>query len=208
MLRTVDTDVVVISVASFHKLKLDKLWIAFGTGKHFRYLAIHEIVNTLGPDKSTSLLLFHALTGCDTVSSFSTKGKKSAYETWTDYPALTDAFLELSVDPASVSNCRVFAIIQRFVVLLYERTSAAESVDVCRKHLFCPERKVDGINSPYCRCTCATCRTCVLSSCAYLAAMCSKLSFCPKPIWLGLGYDWWEMESHLDDHTTGITSVQ
>jgi len=141
LLRTVDTDVVVISIASFHKLKLDKLWIAFGTGKHFRYLAVHEIVNTLGPDKSTSLLLFHALTGCDTVSAFSSKGKKSAYETWTDYPALTAAFLELSVDPASVSNCRVFNIIQRFVVLLYERTSAAESVDVCRKHLFAQKGK-------------------------------------------------------------------
>jgi len=136
LLRTVDTDVVVISIAIFHKLKLDKLWIAFGTGNHFRYLAIHKIVNTLGPNKSRSLLLFHALTGCDTVSSFSTNGKKSAFETWTDYPMLTDAFLELSADPASISNCKFFGIIQRFVVLMYERTSAAESVDECRKHLF------------------------------------------------------------------------
>lgn len=38
MIRTVGTDVVVIAVYVMQKLKIDHLWIAFGTGKHFRYI--------------------------------------------------------------------------------------------------------------------------------------------------------------------------
>ena len=43
VVRTVDTDVVVISVAAFHQIQLSELWVAFGTGKHFRYLPVHDI---------------------------------------------------------------------------------------------------------------------------------------------------------------------
>ena len=75
LLRTVDTDVVVLSVAAFAKLEIQELWIAFGTGKNFRYIPIHEIAASLGPAKSQALPIFHAYTGCDTVSSFATKGK-------------------------------------------------------------------------------------------------------------------------------------
>lgn len=38
MLRRVDTDVVITDNACVEELKLDSLWIAFGIGKHFRYL--------------------------------------------------------------------------------------------------------------------------------------------------------------------------
>jgi ABC-type transport system involved in cytochrome bd biosynthesis fused ATPase/permease subunit len=48
----------------------------------------------LGPDKSRVLPLFHAFTGCDTVSAFGGKGKKSAWEAWNVYPNLTKAFLD------------------------------------------------------------------------------------------------------------------
>ena len=40
-IRTVDTDVVVLAVASFSKIGPDELWIAFGAGSSFRYIAIH-----------------------------------------------------------------------------------------------------------------------------------------------------------------------
>ncbi|KAG1662942.1 Pinin [Nymphon striatum] len=43
MIRTVDTDVVVLAVATFHILPVDELWIAFGTGNKFRYLPAHEL---------------------------------------------------------------------------------------------------------------------------------------------------------------------
>ena len=136
LLRTVDTDVVVLSIACFPELRLDQLWIAFGAGKYLRYLPIHEISHILGPERSTVLPLFHAFTGCDTVSFFSTKGKKSAYDTWADYPDLTDALLSLCKNPEALQQSNAFAAIERFVVLLYDRTSELVSVDACRKNLF------------------------------------------------------------------------
>ena len=49
LLWTVDTDVVVLAVVAAAKLNLQELWVAFGTGKHFRYIPIHEIAVSLGP---------------------------------------------------------------------------------------------------------------------------------------------------------------
>ena len=43
--RTVDTDVVVLAVSRVHDFSVDEIWIAIGTGKHFRYLPIHSILN-------------------------------------------------------------------------------------------------------------------------------------------------------------------
>ena len=37
LIRTVDTDVVVLAIAYARKLELQELWIAFGVGNHFRY---------------------------------------------------------------------------------------------------------------------------------------------------------------------------
>ena len=51
-----DTDVVVLAVAA--KISIQELWVAFGTGKHFRYFQAHEI---LGPSKSQALPFFHAI---------------------------------------------------------------------------------------------------------------------------------------------------
>ena len=67
LIRTVDTDIVVIAIAMFLHLQLEKLWIAFGTGKHFCYIPVHYIANTLGENMSKDLPLFHAMTGFDTV---------------------------------------------------------------------------------------------------------------------------------------------
>ena len=73
MIRTVDTDVAVIAAAMFHVLGLSELWIAFGTGS-----PIHSLYNSIGKQQSKSLLMFHALTGCDQVSFFAGRGKKDS----------------------------------------------------------------------------------------------------------------------------------
>ena len=97
LIRTVDTDVVVLAVSLAQRLQSeDKLWVAFGTGQSFRYLAAHEIAAGLGREKARALLMFHTLTGCDTVSSFATRGKKTAWTVWTVLPELTEVLLLLS----------------------------------------------------------------------------------------------------------------
>ena len=80
-IRTVDTDVVVIATGMFTKLKLDELWISFGTGKISRNIPIHMVVHDLGKGRSECLPLFHAFTGCDQISFFAGRGKKNAWNT-------------------------------------------------------------------------------------------------------------------------------
>ena len=70
IIRNADTDVVVLA-----QIKVEELWDAFETGKHFRYTAAHAIASSLGADKSRVLPAFHAVTDCDTVSFFGWKGK-------------------------------------------------------------------------------------------------------------------------------------
>ena len=135
IIRTVDTDVVIISIAMTQNLHINELWIAFGTGSNLRYLAAHEIASRLGPEKATSLPVFHAFTGCDTVSFFSGKGKKTAWNTWMVYEEATSAFLELSYSPEDVSK-ECLRKLQRFVVLLYDRTRTEMQVNEARKQLF------------------------------------------------------------------------
>ncbi len=76
LIKTVDTDVVIIAIAKFSSLALDELWIELGAGKNRRWIPIHRIVETLGEEKCSALLYWYAFTGCDTVSSFARKGKQ------------------------------------------------------------------------------------------------------------------------------------
>ena len=103
LIRTVNTDIVAIAVRIFQLLEaLQQLWIAFGTGKSFRYLAIHEIEAAMGPQKALALTMFHTLTGCDTVSAFTSHGKRTAWITWNSFPELTEALLSLSFTSHSI----------------------------------------------------------------------------------------------------------
>ena len=103
LIRTVDTDVVVLAVSVAETVGPEyELWLAFGTGKHFRYLAAHKTSIGLGPKMAQALPMFHALPGCDTVSSFVGHGKKTAWTIWKALPELTDAMLTLSSAPRDI----------------------------------------------------------------------------------------------------------
>ena len=92
MLQTVDTDVVVLAIATFHDLALSEIWIAFGVGKHLRYVPVHVIASSIGQQKSKALLAFHSFSGCDQTSSFASIGKKTAWEAWAIYDEVTEVF--------------------------------------------------------------------------------------------------------------------
>ena len=62
MLRTVDSDVVVLAVSTVVSMENTELWIAFGTVKHLRYIPAHEIATSLGAEKAQALPMFHAFT--------------------------------------------------------------------------------------------------------------------------------------------------
>jgi hypothetical protein len=148
-IRTVDTDVVILAVTAAERLDIDELWVAFGTGKNFRFLAVHEMAVALGPNKCRGLPFFHALTGCDTVSSFGGRGKKTAWESWKACDEVTDitaAFCALAATPNPSIVDDYMDALERFVVLLYDRTSSQEHVNEARKHLFTQNaRSIDAL---------------------------------------------------------------
>ena len=72
-IRIVDGDVIVLAVYVFAQLRTSpaELWVAFGTGNNYRVISAHGIYAVIGVEKCLALPMFHAFTGCDTVSSFS-----------------------------------------------------------------------------------------------------------------------------------------
>ncbi len=135
MIRTVDTDVVVICVSNVLNFDVDEIWIAFGVGKHMRYIPAHIIARNLGTTICTGLPFFHAMTGCDTVSCFSGRAKKTVYETWKSFPAVSPVFSKLSTHPQAVSDADMEEL-ECFVVLLYSRTCQLSRVNDARQSLF------------------------------------------------------------------------
>ena len=78
LIRTVDTDVVVIGIHLAQKIDCECPWLTFGTGSTFRYLDVTAMAQTIGQNKSTALTAFHALTGFNVTSVFAGKGKRTA----------------------------------------------------------------------------------------------------------------------------------
>ena len=74
--RTVDTDVVVLAITHFDRIKPDELWVALGAGSHFRYIPVHELAASMDQRMCATLHVFHAFTGCDTVSSFGGEARR------------------------------------------------------------------------------------------------------------------------------------
>ena len=141
--HTVDTDVIVILVGKYHHILTNypqtDIWVAFGKGDYFCLKSISTICTTLGEDMSKALPIFHALTGCDTTSTFFGKGKKSAWKAWKAYKDVTNAFLFLAQNPFQQldKDSEVFKKIERFTVLTYSLKSSLSSVNEARLTLFC-----------------------------------------------------------------------
>ena len=134
-IRTVDTDIVVLAISCFSTLCVSELWIHFGVGKNVRLIPIHELCPALGPSRCTALPAFHALTGCDTVSYLYGKGKKSAWSAWDSYPQLSDVLIKLHDDTDDIDSL-VLSVLERFFVILYDRTSDCSSLNKARQQLF------------------------------------------------------------------------
>jgi hypothetical protein len=138
LIRTTDTDVLVLAIEHFHKMTSTELWIAFGCRKIFRYIAAYDIANALGQGKARALLVSHAFTGCDTVSFFAGRGKKTTWNIWIAFPETASAFLAM-VDRQVTED--TFTTLQQFVILMYDRCSTLANVNSARQVLFARNSK-------------------------------------------------------------------
>ena len=73
----------------------------------------------------------HALTGCDTASFFSGRGKKTAWDVWKVFPELTPVLKAMLMLPEDIGDT-CLDVIERFVTLLYDRTSRLSKVNEVR----------------------------------------------------------------------------
>ena len=138
VIKANDTDIVVIAVSVLPQLQeigVETLWTAFGHGVGMKWIPFHELLNAIGPTRARGIMYFHAFTGCDVVSAFRGKGKKSAWQTWDVFDEVTATFNNLSQFPTEVTDTDMKPL-ERFVVLMYDRSSAATGVDQARLHMF------------------------------------------------------------------------
>ena len=73
---TVDTDVLVLAIAAAARCNNKHLWVSFDVGDSYKALDSLILKITVGYKKALALPVFHALIGCDTVSSFKSIEKK------------------------------------------------------------------------------------------------------------------------------------
>ena len=82
-----DTDVLLLLMYIFGKQDLE-VWMVSGTKKKMKCYPIHTMTNNLPEELLSNIIGFHALTGCDTVSSFSGLGKKTCWKVFSKYQNL------------------------------------------------------------------------------------------------------------------------
>ncbi len=76
--------------------------------------------------------VFHAFTGCDTVSAFVGRSKNTV---WGCVACIPWAFIKLSRCTRAI-GADILALLERFVILMYDRTSVLTDIIVVRKELF------------------------------------------------------------------------
>ena len=143
IIKANDTNVVIIAVSvlpSLQQLGLQSMWIDFGQGANARWIPVHDLLSAIGPEKARGILYFHAFTGCDVVSAFHGKGKKSAWQTWDVCEEVSETFTRLSHCPTGVSDADLQKL-ETFVVLMYDRSSASSGVDEARLDLFARKQR-------------------------------------------------------------------
>ncbi len=88
------------------------------------------------------------MSGCDTVSSFSGIGKKTAWDVWKSMPHMTPLFEKLSTEPTQVTDEDMDQL-ERYVILTYSRTSPILKVNEARKYMFAHgNRQIEKHNLP------------------------------------------------------------
>jgi hypothetical protein len=145
MIKTVDTDVVILAVGMFQELINCGLNLA-PEERTLRYISIHTLVEKLGQDKAKALPGLHAFTGCDQVSAFSGRGKQTAWKTLESMPESIQTFKTLGNMPSDPDIVENVATVERFVVLLYDRSSECQTTNDARQELFTRKgRSIDSI---------------------------------------------------------------
>ena len=130
MVYSRDTDVLVLLLAHFSKMRCQFLWMNAGTSKQPKFIPVHEIHDQLTSDQTSAITGFHALTGCDTVSQISGHSKKTTWKVFLRHHSLLENLGKGNLTPDTMKTA------EKFICHLYE-VPELDSCDQARVKLFC-----------------------------------------------------------------------
>jgi len=103
-----------------------EVWMLSETSRDTKCYPAHTISQKLEPEVVENLLGFHAVTGCDTVSSFAGCGKKSCWLVFLQHPELL----------RGVGRDGTVAEVEQFVCHLYGAPDVTGGCDEARRAIF------------------------------------------------------------------------
>jgi hypothetical protein len=136
VIRTSDTDCLVIALAFKHLYNpLLEIWLEVGTQSNNsqRYININSLHAQLGESLCKSLLVYHALTGCDYTASFSRKGKVRPLKILEKDENLQTIFFQMGNQEELTEE--VIDHLERFVCQMYSKNKC-ERVNGVRTDIF------------------------------------------------------------------------
>ena len=106
-----DTDVLLLLVAHAAKIRSAKIWMMAGTAAHREFFNVRAISENLAVGSLSSLLPFHALTGCGTTSFLCDHGKTSAWKMFLEKHNLLTSVGEGNLTTTKIKDAEKFVCI-------------------------------------------------------------------------------------------------
>lgn len=141
VLQCRDTDVLVLAVG-FREWLPREIWMYNGAKAKRPYVPVHKM--NLPDEVVKSIIAFHAMTGCDTVSQFAGRGKKTAWKAFREEPETLSLLGSRDLTP------EVRAAAEKFACMLY--IEDCDSINEARHKIFVQGKKSLGALPPTKRC--------------------------------------------------------
>ena len=123
-----------------------EVWFRTGTKDKRRYIPIHSLWDVLGAKICRALPGYHAITGCDSVSSLSRFGKKSTFDmlcsSVTHQGSLSQLGARVNIVSTTKTGC------EKFMCCLYTKDTKLGSMDEARYRIFCQKGQKNEILPP------------------------------------------------------------
>ena len=109
VLWSIDSDIAAICPRIVHLLGI-KLFFKTGEREQERFIPMHDVASDLGVRMSMALPVIHALSGCDSTSSFYGQGKKRWLAAMEKNPLLLEGIMGIGQHPVNIDDGAVKSV--------------------------------------------------------------------------------------------------
>ena len=190
-----DTDVHLLLVSHFQSMQCQHLWMKSGTLNKRRYIPIDAVFNKLLSGSASSLLAFHALTGCDTTSYIANHTKRSSWNIFKEHHGLLK-----NLDIGELTDDTIQSS-ETFVCRIYN-VHRTDSIDAARHLLFSKTGKPEAMAS-------TSDALCFRSKRVHYQSMIWRNAHCPTPDFPALSEMGWRIvDSELQPVLMTLSPIQ